>query len=240
MRLRRLDRPVLVGVVFLLAILGGGAVRARETPGDLAETALVLAFDSSQSPVAQGIQGAAGAPPKSDDSKRGRPARAPEGAVRDGSHDFDFLLGSWKTHFRVLMTRLAGASDWVDYDGTQEFRKMFDTNATVDEFDAYSSALHMRNHGRSFRLYNIKTRQWTIYHLNNEGALDAPVVGEFVGNRGEFYGQDTANERSIYVRNVWQSLTPTSARWEQAWSADGGRTWEVNWTADFARSSGAP
>jgi hypothetical protein len=160
---------------------------------------------------------------------------AAKAVTRDGSHDFDFLLGNWKVHFRVLLTRLAGASDWVEYDGSQEFKKLFDTNAISDEFDAYSAQLHMRNKGRSLRLYNTTTRQWSIYQLNNEGALDAPVVGQFLGDRGEFYGQDTYNDRPMYVRNTWQRTSPTSARWEQAWSADGGRTWEVNWTADFSR-----
>lgn len=154
----------------------------------------------------------------------------------DGSHDFDFLIGKWHVHFRVLLTRLSGGiPEWVDYNGTEEFEKLFSSNASFDEYDAYSPQLHMRNKSHSLRLYDVKTGQWSIYQLNNEGILDAPVIGQFTGNHGEFRGQDTYNGRAIYVRNVWLNISPKSARWEQSWSADGGKTWEVNWINELSR-----
>jgi hypothetical protein len=153
----------------------------------------------------------------------------------EGSQDFDFLAGKWRVHFHVLLTRFSEAKKWVEYDGTEEFDKLRDTPMGFDEFDAYCAQLQMRNNGKSLRLYNTKTHQWTIYQINNEGMLDQPVVGSFSDKRGEFYGQDFYNERLIYVRNIWLNLSPTAARWEQSWSEDGGKTWEVNWISDLSR-----
>jgi hypothetical protein len=153
----------------------------------------------------------------------------------DNSQDFDFLTGKWSVHFHVLLSRFSSTKTWVEYDGTEVFEKLRDTPLGFDEFDAYSAQLKMRNKGKSLRLYNTKTHQWTIYQLNNEGVLDQPVVGAFTDRRGEFYGQDTYNDRPIYVRNIWSNLSPTTARWEQSWSDDGGKTWEVNWISDLSR-----
>jgi hypothetical protein len=155
--------------------------------------------------------------------------------IRDGSQDFDFLVGKWKVHFRVLLSRFSGSNNWVEYDGTEEFDKLLDTPVGFDEFDAYCAQLQMRNKGKSLRLYNTRTHQWTIYQLNNEGTLDQPVVGQFADRRGEFYGEDSYNDRAIYVRNVWLNISPTAARWEQSWSSDGGKTWETNWISDLSR-----
>jgi hypothetical protein len=155
--------------------------------------------------------------------------------TRDSSQDFDFLLGKWKVHFRVLLTHFSEANKWIEYDGTEEFDKLRDTPIGFDEFDAYCAQLQMRNKGKSFRLYNTKTHQWSIYQVNNEGMLDQPVVGTFTDRRGEFYGQDSYNDRLIYVRNIWLNISPTAARWEQSWSDDGGKTWEVNWISDLSR-----
>jgi len=156
-------------------------------------------------------------------------------STHDSSHDFDFLVGKWKVHFRVLISRFSETQKWVEYDGTEEFDKLLDTPVGFDEFDAYSPQLQMRNKGKSLRLYSTKTHQWSIYQLNNEGMLDQPVVGQFTDKRGEFYGEDSYNDRPIYVRNIWLNISPTAARWEQSWSDDGGKTWEVNWISDLSR-----
>ena len=96
--------------------------------------------------------------------------------------------------------------------------------------------LHKRNKGQTLRLYKPETRQWSIYLLDlGKGTLDLPVVGQFTENRGESYNQDTYKGRAIYVRYVWLNNSPRSARMEQSWSADGGRTWEVNWICELSR-----
>jgi hypothetical protein len=162
-------------------------------------------------------------------------AAAPE--LRDGSHDFDFLIGNWKAHVRVLPDRLTGSTAWVEYDGISNHKKLLDSNANFEEFDAYSAQLKKRNKGQTLRLYNPATHQWSIYLVDvDKGTLDLPpVIGQFTGNRGEFYNQDTYQGRAIYVRYVWLNISPQSARMEQSWSADGGKTWEVNWICELSR-----
>jgi hypothetical protein len=166
--------------------------------------------------------------------KAGPQARTTE---HDGSHDFDFLIGDWKAHVRVLRDRLNGSNDWVEYDGISNHKKLLDSNANLEEFDAYSAQLHKHNKGQTLRLYNPDSQQWSIYLLDlDKGTLDLPpVVGEFAGKRGEFYNQETPKGRSIYVRYVWLNISPKSARMEQSWSADGGKTWEVNWICELSR-----
>lgn len=165
------------------------------------------------------------------------PAAFPD---RDGSHDFDFLIGSWKAHVRVLRNRLnhsTSADDWVTYDGTSIHRKLLDSNANFEEFDVYSAQLHRRIKAQTLRLYNPATREWTIVPLDlDEGTLGLPaVIGHFTGKRGEFYNQDTFKGRPILTRYVWLDVSPHEARMEQAFSADGGKSWEVNWICDLTR-----
>jgi len=157
---------------------------------------------------------------------------------RDGSHDFDFLIGNWKALVRVLPDRLVGSTKWVEEDGISNHKKVLDTSANFEEFDAYSEELKKRNKGQTLRMYNPATHQWSIYLLDlDKGELDTPpVIGQFNGNRGEFYNQDTYKGRAIFVRYVWLNISPTSARFEQSWSVDGGKTWEVNFTVDLTRA----
>jgi hypothetical protein len=156
---------------------------------------------------------------------------------RDGSRDFDFLIGDWKAHVRVLRSRLAGSNDWVEYEGISNHKKLLDSKANFEEFDAYSEQLKKRNKGQTLRLYNPETRQWSIYLVDvDKGTLALPpVIGQFTGNRGEFYNQDSYKSRAIYVRYVWLNVSPKSARMEQSWFADGGKTWEVNWICNLSR-----
>ena len=156
---------------------------------------------------------------------------------RDGSHDFDFLIGNWKAHVRRLPLRLQGSDKWDVYDGISNHKKLLDSNANFEEFDAYSAGLHERNKGQTLRLYNPETHQWSIYLVDvDKGTLDLPpVIGQFAGKRGEFYSQDKFKGRAIFVRYVWLDISPKSARMEQSWSADGGKTWEVNWICELSR-----
>jgi hypothetical protein len=158
-------------------------------------------------------------------------------ALKDGSHDFDFLIGNWKAHVRTLPDRLNGSTAWVQYDGISNHKKLLDTNANWEQFDAYSEQLKKRSKGQTLRLYNPQTHQWSIYLVDlDTGTLDLPpVIGRFTDNRGEFYNQDSYKGQAIYVRYVWLNISPKSARMEQSWSADGGKSWEVNWICELAR-----
>lgn len=149
---------------------------------------------------------------------------------RDGQHDFDFEFGTWKTHLSRLEHPLSGSSSWVRYEGTSVVRKIWNGKANLVELVADGPAGHLEV--LSLRLYNPQSRQWSLYSANSRtGTLSVPVIGEFRNGRGEFYDQETFNGRAILVRNVWSDITPTSCRFEQAFSDDGGRTWETNWVA---------
>jgi len=163
----------------------------------------------------------------------GEEARASEPApstVRDGQHDFDFEIGAWKTHLRRLSHPLTGSTSWVEYEGTTVVRKVWNGRANLVELEVDGPAGHLE--GLSLRLYNPEPGQWSLNFSNSRtGTLSPPVVGGFANGRGEFFGQDTQDGRVIFVRFVISDVTDSSCRFEQAFSADGGKTWEVNWIA---------
>jgi hypothetical protein len=156
-------------------------------------------------------------------------------APRDGQADFDFIIGRWKIRNRRLRDPLTGSDSWYEFDATGEARKVWDGLANMDEFDGDAPSGRIR--GMTLRLYDPKARQWSLYWANAaNGTLDKPMVGEFKDGRGEFYNLETFQGRSIYVRFIWSGITPEACRWEQAFSADGGQTWETNWIMTFTRT----
>ena len=149
---------------------------------------------------------------------------------RDGQHDFDFEIGLWKTQLRRLVRPLTVSTTWVEYEGTSKVSRVLDGRANLVELKVAGPA--GRIEGLSLRLYNPQSQQWTLNFANiNDGTLTPPTVGEFKDGRGEFFNQDTLNGRFILVRFIISDITPNSCRFEQAFSADGGKTWEVNWIA---------
>ncbi len=143
----------------------------------------------------------------------------------DGRHDFDWDIGTWKTHQRRLLHPLTGSQTWVEYNGTDVVRKLWD-GANMGLVEADGPAGHLEIF--TLRLYNPQARQWGISFANPTGTLSLPVVGEFKNGRGEFYDQETYNGRTILVRFSISDITPNSCDFEQAFSADGGKTWEAN------------
>jgi hypothetical protein len=153
---------------------------------------------------------------------------------RDGQRDFDFGIGTWKTHLRRLLNPLTGSTTWVEYEGTTVVRKVWNGRANLVELAADGPAGHFE--GLSLRLYNPKSRQWSLNFANiNGGVMAQPSIGEFKNGRGEFFSQETLNGRAIFVRFVISDISPNSCRFEQAFSDDGGKTWEVNWVARDTR-----
>ncbi len=149
---------------------------------------------------------------------------------RDGQHDFDFEIGTWKTHLRRLIHPLSGSTKWVEYDGTTIVRKVWDGKANLVELTVDGPAGHIE--ALSLRLYNPAAHQWSLNFANsNDGSLSQPTIGGFKDGRGEFYDQETLNGRAIFVRFVISGISSDSCRFEQSFSADGGKTWEVNWIA---------
>ena len=156
-------------------------------------------------------------------------------AVQDGQHDFDFELGSWKIHLKRLVHPLTGSTTWVEFDGTSVTRKVWDGRAQIEEFETDSAAGgHIE--GLTLRLYNPKSHQWSLYWANSkDGTLVVPQIGEFKNGRGEFYAQDTFNGKAIFVRFIWSNTDTNMPHFEQSFSEDGGKTWEVNWITDQTR-----
>lgn len=149
---------------------------------------------------------------------------------RDGQHDFDFEIGTWKTHLKRLLNPLSGSTTWVEYEGTTVVRKVWNGRANLVELVADGTAGHFE--GLSLRLYNPQSRQWSLNFANVKGGvMTTPTIGEFKNGRGEFYSQETLDGRAIFVRFVISDITPNSCRFEQAFSDNGGKTWEVNWIA---------
>ncbi len=153
---------------------------------------------------------------------------------RDGQHDFDFHIGTWKTHLSRLLHPLTGSTTWVEYEGTTVVRKVWNGRANLVELVADGPAGHFE--GLSLRLYNPQSHQWSLNFANiNGGTMALPTIGDFKNGRGEFFNQETLNGRAIFVRFVISDITPNSCRFEQAFSDDGGKTWEVNWRATDTR-----
>lgn len=153
---------------------------------------------------------------------------------RDGQKDFDFLVGSWKIRNRRLRERLTGSTHWDEFEGTSLARAVWGGLANMDEYEAHAPFGLIQ--GLTVRLYDPATCQWRLHWANRaSGIFDAPMIGRFEDGRGEFYNQEFHQGRAVYARFVWSDITSTSCRWEQALSADGGRTWETNWIMEMTR-----
>ncbi len=153
-------------------------------------------------------------------------------SARDGSHDFDPLLGSWTYHLKRRLHPLTGSNEWVEFEGTGDCRKLFD-GAQIDQGEWNGPT--GRIVGLTLRVYNPQSHQWRLYWDNQKvGVLDPPQVGEFKDGVGEFFAQDTINGKTILIRFHWTNLT-TTPHFEQSFSDDGGKTWEVNWITDQTR-----
>ena len=148
--------------------------------------------------------------------------------------DFDFWLGEWAIRNRVLRERLAGSEEWEEFDGRVTAWKILDGHGNADEFRTAHDGGFV---GMSFRFFDPGTRVWSIYWADSRrpGLLDPPVLGGFDGDVGVFEGDDSFGGRSIRVRFIWSGVTTPTPRWEQAFSEDGGKTWETNWQMDFTR-----
>ena len=158
-----------------------------------------------------------------------------ETTVHDGQHDFDFELGRWNIHLKKLKSRLHGSHEWLDGSGTSTTRAVWGGKANLEEFEVDMPDGHIE--GATLRLYSPQSHQWSLFWANQkDGELGVPTVGEFKDGRGEFYDQEVWEGRKILVRFIWSKLTPKSAHFEQSFSDDGGKSWEVNWITDQTRT----
>lgn len=152
------------------------------------------------------------------------------------SHDFDFLHGRWIVHNRRLRERLVGCTEWEAFDAVQVCRPILGGFGNEDELVTDAFGEH-RFIGMTIRLFDPQAREWSIYWVDNRSVqLQPPVRGRFDGGVGTFHGRDAHLGTPVLARFIWTVLSADRARWEQAFSTDGGRSWETNWTMDFERS----
>jgi hypothetical protein len=160
-------------------------------------------------------------------------------ARRDGQHDFDFDIGTWKTRTSRLQHPLTGSKTWIEMEGTTVVRKIWDGRANLAEFEADGPTGHLEL--LSLRLYDPQDHQWSLNFATSQiGTISVPMIGEFNNGRGEFYDQEPFNGRTIWVRFTFFSISPDSAQSEQAFSDDGGKTWETNWINKYTRVRDQP
>ncbi len=150
--------------------------------------------------------------------------------------DFDFLVGSWTVRHRRLKARLANCTEWEEFNGASTLWPLLGGAGNVDD-----NVLELPGgtyRAATFRSYDPKTGQWAIWWMDgrNPHALDVPMKGSFNDGVGTFLADDTFEGKPIKVRFLWSRIAANSCRWEQAFSQDGGRSWETNWEMDFRRA----
>jgi hypothetical protein len=154
--------------------------------------------------------------------------------MNDGRSDFDFFMGSWKVQHQRLRERLKGSTSWEEFEGTCTAHKILGGLGNFDEglLDRETG----RFEGATLRLFNPKSQEWSIYWSSSlNPTLDLPMIGRFENGRGEFYAHESYEGRHVYSRFIWSNITADSCQWEQAFSVDGGKTWETNWIMQFTR-----
>lgn len=155
-------------------------------------------------------------------------------ACQEQRRGFEFLLGRWSVHHRKLRDRLCACREWYDFPGTLEVRTIlggtgnFDHNELFDPAGSYEAS--------SLRLFDPEADKWSIYWLDARApSLERPVVGRFDGIKGTFFNEEELRGRPVRVRTTYKPLSPSTAEWTQAFSPDGGESWEVNWVMEFTR-----
>jgi hypothetical protein len=155
-------------------------------------------------------------------------------SAADGRSDFDFYIGTWTVHNRRLKERLAGCDEWDEFPARSVARPVLGGLGNVDRI-VFEGAW-AGHEGVTLRLFNPQTREWSLHWADNTtGRLFTRLVGSFKDGTGTFYAQESFNDRQIFSRFIWTNSSENQCHWEQAFSEDGGATWETNWTMDSTR-----
>jgi hypothetical protein len=151
------------------------------------------------------------------------------------TQNFDFLFGSWKIHNRYLKGRLEGSTDWIEFEATSTVEPLLQGLGNIERYSARRDGKPME--GMTLRLFNPSSGEWSLYwaDTNYPGILQPPIVGKFHDGVGEFLGDEEVNGRKVLCRFIWRVDHHGSPRWEQAFSDDGGKSWELNWVMTFTR-----
>jgi hypothetical protein len=165
------------------------------------------------------------------------PATASASQSAEPVHDFDFLFGSWRVRHHYLKARLAQSTEWLEFGGTLVAQPTLGGAGNIDDNVVEKPTGTYR--AMTIRTFDPKAGTWSIWYLDSRfpGTLDVPVVGRFENGVGTFVCDDTLNGKPIKVRFIWSDVTPSTARWAQAFSPDGGATWETNWKMELTRTA---
>jgi hypothetical protein len=154
--------------------------------------------------------------------------------LQDGRAGFDFLIGRWDIRHRRLRESLKGCTTWDEFEGRAVDRYILGGMGSISEVTLQLASGPIE--GMTVRLFDPKAEQWSVYWINGtNGILSTPMIGGFAQGRGAFYAQEPFEGKQIFSRFLWTDITPTSCHWEQAFSEDGGSTWETNWVMDLTR-----
>jgi hypothetical protein len=165
----------------------------------------------------------------------GAHAQPERGAERDGAHDFDFNIGTWRTHIRRLQHPLSGSSAAIELNGTVTVRKIWNGRGQLEEIEADGPNGHWE--GTTIFLYNPQSHQWNqTFADSKSGTLGRPLIGAFANGRGELISQDSFMGRSILIRGVWSDIVPNAHHFQEEYSSDGGKSWEPAFVADLSRA----
>jgi hypothetical protein len=157
-----------------------------------------------------------------------------ERTEQDGRTDFDFFLCRWHVRNRRLRERLKGSTDWEEFEGTTLAHQILGGLGNLDEITLERASGRLE--GMTVRLYDPRSQEWSLYWADTvQGSLQAPMIGSFKDGRGEFYAQEIFEGQHIFSRFIWSNITASSCRWEQAFSVNGGQSWETNWIMEFIR-----
>lgn len=152
--------------------------------------------------------------------------------LNDGRHDFNFIAGRWLVGNKRLRRCLAGCTDWERFEAVQDGALLLGGLGNMNDLIAGGN----RSLGMALRFFSPQTRLWSIYWVSHsDGLVQPPMVGAFADGTGRFEGEGSHEGRPVRVRTTWSGISPLRARWEQAFSEDGGRHWETNWVMELAR-----
>jgi hypothetical protein len=156
--------------------------------------------------------------------------------VSTGSpRDFDYFIGSWKVHHRRLRKRLIGSTDWEEFEGATRCESLFGGAANLNESVSFRGGV--KSHGLGLRAFDPKSGRWADWYLSGGDPthIDPPGVGTFANGVGTFLSDEVYEGAPVKVRGLFRSLDLKTAQWEQAFSTDGGVTWETNWVMRYSR-----
>ncbi len=155
----------------------------------------------------------------------------------DAPSDFDFIMGTWRVLHRRLRSRLTQCTEWIEFEGLSSTHKVLGGFGNLEDNQLFFPEGEVR--AVALRSFDAAAKKWSIWWLDGRSphALEKPVIGEFSAGKGMFYTDDQLNGKPIRVRFLWMPKDSNNARWEQAFSADTGKTWETNWTMDFIRAA---